>query len=845
MLGELGNEPPESLAGDNAGLQSVTDMNTVLPDSASLLPNVATTDPMQGLSVMAIVAAKAEPQLMCPVGGAKDQQPVEEAAILPSVLVPGEEAEARPPDKTAAELPPVLVPATSPPPVVAVLNELVETDIEVVVPLKKTIHTTTSLAAMYEFKGTAELGGKLTTAQKRGIIRLYLGGLESGHMEQKLKPFCNWFEELRFVDAILKPEEGDKVWQFTHALLCPGCLTKTSFGSAPEKYYKCLEAFYQGVFVATPSMDQQIARAVADDISILILAMPVDKKITVGKSLSPYSTSLITVSAVSFQMHRDPNDAGMVSVFLSLLGVTHHASPHPPSIRSWRRNGMGLFMLIEVIKRCASIKGVTKIEIFLQCSEPSAFHFYSMVGFRQKNKSETDDGFGMLPEHLQIGLETKTPTAFLRFNVGDTKKTTSTPLKAPILMHLPHGGLKHLTKPKPAKETKDGGSATDVTLKGYPLWCQYPPQRLLGGGRLMYEQKDANNLFTSLPLLRKLFPLPLEPLLPADSLHLTGEMLLSHRIKHTEMQGFEWFETGEIDLMLSILLCDGRYEDAAFILPVKFSTTLKIGCRAHEQYKAMLQLEKDNASMDEKEREALIKQLLGKESNEIRDFQERQQNIVLNEIIDRYPGLLSKKVLVFPQNETGDHWSVVFVFNPGYIREHVDDGEELQHPLQPCFFRYCSLEPYGDRNVGQSTGILWFLNLYYSNTIYEESRHDPNAAMKWCSPFGKAFTGYMLGTRRFPALRLPVLEALPPKQGVDLPPEGRFLLPKQVDGCNCGTGIIAAIAIMLRNICNEKKNQMSFNDQFGDPAKLELQEDEKTKETFIVFDARFFEPLPT
>ena len=102
------------------------------------------------------------------------------------------------------------------------------------------------------------------------------------------------------------------------------------------------------------------------------------------------------------------------------------------------------------------------------------------------------------------------------------------------------------------------------------------------------------------------------------------------------MQGFEWFETGEIDLMLSILLCDGRYEDAAFILPVKFSTTLKIGCRAHEQYKAMLQLEKDNASMDEKDCKALIKQLLGKESNEIRDFQERQQNIVVNEIIDRW-----------------------------------------------------------------------------------------------------------------------------------------------------------------------------------------------------------------
>jgi hypothetical protein len=70
------------------------------------------------------------------------------------------------------------------------------------------------------------------------------------------------------------------------------------------------------------------------DVTILLLAIPVGNKSAVPKSFSPYLTSLNTVSGVLFQMFRDPKDNNLLSVFLSLLGVTHHSTAHPSSTQS-------------------------------------------------------------------------------------------------------------------------------------------------------------------------------------------------------------------------------------------------------------------------------------------------------------------------------------------------------------------------------------------------------------------------------------------------------------------------------------------------------------------------------
>jgi hypothetical protein len=197
-------------------------------------------------------------------------------------------------------------------------------------------------------------------------------------MEQPFLPFGNWFKDLRSADAILNPNDGNKLWHFCHVLLSPKSVTNVSFGTKPKNFYSCARQYNEDMFHASPSMNEQIERAMNQDVTILFLSITVANKSAVPKSFSSYSTSLITVSGVSFEMFCDPNNMEIMSVFLSLLGVTHNLTAHPPSVQSSQRNGVGLFMIIQVIKQC----GMSKIDVFLQCSEPLALHFYTMIGFR-------------------------------------------------------------------------------------------------------------------------------------------------------------------------------------------------------------------------------------------------------------------------------------------------------------------------------------------------------------------------------------------------------------------------------------------------------------------------------
>ncbi len=230
-------------------------------------------------------------------------------------------------------------------------------------------------------------------------------------------------------------------------------------------------------------------------------------------------------------------------------------------------------------KRCASISEIEKIEVFLQRSEPSALHFYTMIGFRQINKGERNDGYGLLPEHVRLGLEAQSESAFLRSFPTSESLVAESQARTPILMHLRSGGLKHVSSAKAISNKTTGVESESKILapRTTPYWCQYPPPQLKGGGRLVYDQKDAYGLLASLPLLCQLLPLPFEQLLPAGAITLKGEMALKRREEHTKSGETKWISTGELDLMLSILLCDGRYEDAAFILPTKFGHALQLG----------------------------------------------------------------------------------------------------------------------------------------------------------------------------------------------------------------------------------------------------------------------------
>ena len=129
-----------------------------------------------------------------------------------------------------------------------------------------------TLLSVYVFDRSQEL--ELSNGQKRGKITLYLRGLEVGFVEQNLAPFHNWFRNFRFTDSILKLEDvSNKVWSFRHILLSPQCVNNVSFGTALMKFYTCARLFFYGIFHYSPSMKQQIERAMKQNTTILILGL--------------------------------------------------------------------------------------------------------------------------------------------------------------------------------------------------------------------------------------------------------------------------------------------------------------------------------------------------------------------------------------------------------------------------------------------------------------------------------------------------------------------------------------------------------------------------------------------
>jgi hypothetical protein len=124
-------------------------------------------------------------------------------------------------------------------------------------------------------------------------------------------------------------------------------------------------AFYTGLFEKSKAITEKINRAVANNKRIMIVALSLSPGTEVGNSFSKYSKS-IAVSAVSYQTFQSPTDKAAMDVFVSLMGVANDKTICPSQLQAWRRNEFGLFMFIQVIKRCASIPAITKIAIYLQ-----------------------------------------------------------------------------------------------------------------------------------------------------------------------------------------------------------------------------------------------------------------------------------------------------------------------------------------------------------------------------------------------------------------------------------------------------------------------------------------------
>ena len=319
----------------------------------------------------------------------------------------------------------------------------------------------TLLDNVYSYKNTREfVTNKNNTPTKNSLNVKYINGHKNGLLEMPLWHFTTWFKNLRFCNAVLQPKDGKSmVWHFRVIALDPSSpeiIKNAPIQGKLPKFCDFAAAFYTGLFEKSKAITEKIQRAVANDKTIMIVALRLSPGTKVDSTLSKYTKHLIVVSAVSYQTYPNPNDTSAIDVFVSLMGVAHDKTKCPSQLQAWRRNELGLFMFIQVIKRCASIPKIEKIAIYLQCQEASSYQFYTKVGFRKLN-SHLEDGFEKLPSHMHLSLKSSRPeapgfgSAFMFLDKNEAS--------APYLMHLRTGSLRHYVADESSSKEVPGKDA--------------------------------------------------------------------------------------------------------------------------------------------------------------------------------------------------------------------------------------------------------------------------------------------------------------------------------------------------------------------------------------------------
>jgi hypothetical protein len=156
-----------------------------------------------------------------------------------------------------------------------------------------------------------------------------------------------------------------------------------------------------------------------------------------------------------------------------------------------------------------------------------------------------------------------------------------------------------------------------------------------------------------------------------------------------------------------------------YCLPFSYCEGVSIAFGSYVSYKkllkqaAMLQTFLEDGSTSPEEVHWIIQEQLGeKVAMALSEYNGHMSNLLVK-VVSRNPGLLERKLIVFPFCEGDLNWSATFVFNADsiYSVEQRNTSSNEGGTLRSCFFRYCSLRNDGTRKVELNQGIIWFLNL--------------------------------------------------------------------------------------------------------------------------------------
>ena len=710
---------------------------------------------------------------------------------------------------------------------------------------------------------------------------------ESSVMEFDLHQFSSWYRTLCFAKAFNNPlrpaaiDEGFyrfhfKVWILNprYAELNPKQELKNK--SKLEWGQSLATTFYKRVFATNPNDLRSVEHAVQNDWTVLILTTKLPSQMDPPKSFEGLRrrTIVLVVGAVTFREGRLPVSTSVRPALISWLAVAdfyyhNEGGPGPSALglNSWRRQGFALFLIIHVIKRCSVVKGgyvgdfPIPVAVYLQCTVKLAVQFYMSCGFvRINNKDKDDDGFDCLPESLQQALlERAPPCLFIKYDHSNGHPPCRLMMLRPGSLRQPNTDESIILEESNdviVLTDSDAGDANNDQQDWERVWCQYPsPKRGCKHTRYIISGSQMREAHENLNELNNLLPLPARPLLPHGALRIHGFVRTSRRVKHSKKEGTKWLDIGEIDMMLALLLRDGRYDDSATILPMAYAQTIAAGFDAHVRYVEMLELENQttkkfidkNMAVPPNATETAIMEKFGTSADVIHNSFHCAINNVIEKIIAPSPGILAKRLIVIPQRMNNNHWVATFVFNASNIgRSSEDDNNNdiIEFPedvTAACFYRYC---PLGKKAFPEAFGTRWFLNLAYSYMKHMEQQRntsldlvgginskDSIQDMEWLYPFGNHLRGYHKGTKVFPHLRFDKTDSLPLQQ----------------DGYNCGVGVVAAVGIILRDIIGstlESENRF-YNIFEQSQLSLTLEGNGLWREWVVKLQAKLLKPLPS
>ena len=622
-----------------------------------------------------------------------------------------------------------------------------------------------------------------------------------GLLEFELQDFAELYQGLRFHDFLKKPTKVQ--WRVKVVFFFPDTKAKTS-AWIPDavKLRKKLVAFYKGRFnVAMEEDHKSIEKCVERHPTILIVAKQTNSdeaarsiirptKNTNGKKLpvAPYTI----VGAITYCMSSYTGEKVLAepTAFIAWFATCCKKKPQLSGLYNncWAGNGFGMFLLTLVIKRCALQAkrnpdgSLPPLRLYLQ-SQPlmkEVSAYYAKLGFIQINDENVDHGRHMIPTALSKRLDDGT-------FVEDAKS----PMKLLCLQYpcivtsfSPSSGVASAVDLRVASAV-DLSVATPpaATLKKAPNlglrhWCSFPPSQFLAKKHRITAD-DFSSTIAGLTLWNWLVPPSSCRLMSPDKHTIHGEVLFGRRMLEGKSFGTRWMSTGEVSAGLALLMADGRYSKDVVVIPPSYSGLVAAGYASEMKVDEM---KRNFGSVDQ--------MVLAQATNDADDCLTE----VVKKIIKPNPDLLTKRIIVFVADEGQQHWTVTFVFNPGTVSKALEHTENLP---RCCFYRYCGYDAHGRTSVAHTHGLKWFLNLAYSVERHDHL-HGTKAGergLQILEPFGKGGDDvrdkYLHGTECFPSVMF----------------EDTSRLPKQYDNYNCGVAVLAATAIILRDLVTGKDDE--------------------------------------